>query len=44
MKETVLCAIFLNLYKAYGALDIERCLDILAGYGVGPRTIRILWT
>ena len=44
MRETVLHAIFLDLRKAYYALGGERCLDILAGYGLGPRTIRILQT
>ena len=44
MRETVLHAIFLYLHKAYGALDREICLDILAGYGLGPRKIRILRT
>ena len=44
MKETVLHAIFLDLPKAYNALDRDRCLDILVGYGVGPRTLRILRT
>ena len=44
MRETVLHYIFLDLLKAYDALDRERRLDILAEYGVGPRTIRILRT
>ena len=44
MRDRVLHGIFLNIIKAYGALNRERCLDILAGYGVGPRTIRIIWT
>ena len=44
MRETVLCSIFLGLRKAYNALDRYICLDILAGCGVGPRTIRILRT
>ena len=42
MKETVLHAIFLNLRKAYNALGRDRYLNILAGYIVGPRTLRIL--
>ena len=42
MRDMVLHAIFLDLCKSYDALDRENCLDILAGYGVGPRTIRIL--
>ena len=44
MRETVLHAIFLNLRNSYDALDRDRCLDILVGYGVGPRTLHILWT
>ena len=34
--------IFLDLHKAYGALDRSRCLDILEGYGVGPRAWQLL--
>ena len=36
MTEEVLYEIFLDLHKAYDALDRNRCLDILAAYGVGP--------
>ena len=42
--ETFLHSIFLNLRKAYGSLDRERCLDILAGYGMVPRTLYIMCT
>ena len=42
MGETVLHTIFLELRKAYNALDRDRCLDILAGYEVVPRKFRIL--
>ena len=38
--------IFLDLHKAYDALDRSRCLDILEGYGVVPRAriiIRAYW-
>ena len=34
--------IFLELHKAYDALDRSRCLEILEGYGVGPRARRLL--
>ena len=44
MRETVLHSIFLDLRKAYNYLDRYQCLDILAGYGVGPRTLCILQT
>ena len=42
-REEVLYSILINLRKAYDALDRDRCLDIMAGYGGGPRTLRILW-
>ena len=42
MREEVLYEIFLDLHKAYDALDRDRCLDILAAYGVGPWAIRLL--
>ena len=36
--------IFLDLTKAYDALDRSRCLYILEGYGVGPSPRRLLKT
>ena len=42
MREEDLHAIFLDLKKAYDALYRSRCLDILEGYGVGPRALRLL--
>ena len=44
LMEEVLYVIFLDLYKAYDALDRSRCLEILEGYGVGPRACRLLRT
>ena len=44
MKEEVLYMIFLDLHKAYDDLDRSRCLDILEGYGMGPRARRLLGT
>ena len=29
--------------KAYESLDMSRSLEILEGYGVGPRARRLLW-
>ena len=40
MRDTVLRFIFLDMHKADDALDRDQCLDILEGYGVGPRTLR----
>ena len=36
--------IFLDLHKAYDALDRSKCLEILEGYGVPPRAWRLLQT
>ena len=36
--------IFLELTKAYDALDRSRCLEILEGYSVGPNVRRLLKT
>ena len=44
MREEVLYVIFLDLTKAYDALDRSRCLDILEVYGVGPNARRLLNT
>ena len=37
MREEFLYVIFLDLTKAYDALDWSRSLEILKGYGVGDR-------
>ena len=42
MREEVLYVIFMDLTKAYDALDRSRCLGILEGYGVGPGARRLL--
>ena len=42
MREEVLYVIFLDLTKAYDALDRSRRLEILKGYGVGDRVRRLL--
>ena len=36
--------IFLDLKKAYDASDRSRCLEVLEGYGVGPRARGLLQT
>ena len=42
MKEVLLYKIFLDLQKAYGALDRDRCLDIMSGYGMSPWEIYLI--
>ena len=44
MREEVLYVIFLDLTKAYDALDGSSCLEIMEGYGVGPSARRLLTT
>ena len=43
MREAVLHAIFLYLHKAYDDFDRSMFLDILEGYGVGPRVLCLLF-
>ena len=44
MREAVLFDVFLDLQKAYDTMDWDRCLEIIAAYGVGPRALRLLQT
>ena len=43
MREEVIYVIFLDLTKAYDALDRSRSLEIFEGYGVGQQVRRLLW-
>ena len=42
IREEVVYEVFIKIRKAYDALDREWCLEILMGYGVGPRIKKIL--
>ena len=42
LRQTPLYGLFLDLKKAYDAMDRERCIEILVAYGVGPNMIRLL--
>ena len=44
MRKEFLSKVFLDLWKAYDALDQERALNLLAAYEVGPMTVRLLQT
>ncbi len=41
VDQEPLYQIYLDLRKAYDALDRGRCLEILAGYRVGPNLLRL---
>ena len=42
IEQEALYGIFIDLRKAYDAMDRERCLEILAAYGVGPKMCRLI--
>ena len=42
MREEILYEVLINLWKFYDDLYRERCMDILVGFGIGPRTERII--
>ena len=42
IREAVLHTIYLNLHKAYDALDRSRCLKTMKVYGMDPRSLRLL--
>ena len=44
IEQTPLYGIFVDLRKAFDAMDRKRTLDILADRGVGPKTLRLIRT
>ena len=41
-EQTPLYGIFTNLPKAFDSIDRGRCLEVLAGYGTGPKMLRLI--
>jgi hypothetical protein len=39
LEQEPFCGVFLDLKKAFNAMDRESCLLILEGYGAGPNMI-----
>jgi hypothetical protein len=47
VEQEPLYQIFVDLCKAYNHLNREKCLEIMTGYGVGPKLLRLqtqFWT
>ena len=42
LQQTPLFGVFIDLKKAYDAMDRERCILILKGYGTGVRAMRLI--
>ena len=42
LQQTPLFGVFIDLKKAYDAMDRERCIQILKGYGAGERAMRLI--
>ncbi|EJK77954.1 hypothetical protein THAOC_00175, partial [Thalassiosira oceanica] len=44
LKQRPLYGIFIDLRKVYDAMDRDRCMEIVEGYGVGPNMMRLIQT
>ena len=42
VEQAPLFGIFIELRKAYDAMDKERCIDICVEAGVGPNAVRLI--
>jgi hypothetical protein len=41
VKQEPLYQVFVDLHKAYSHLNCTKCLEIMTGYGVGPKLLRL---
>ena len=41
IEQVPLYGVFIDLCKAYEAMDRRRCLKILKAYGVGPKMLKV---
>ena len=42
IEQVPLYGVFIDLRKAYDAIDRGRCLEILKAYGVGPKMLKVI--
>ena len=42
IEQVPLYGVFIDLQKAYDAMDRGRCLEILEAYGVGPKMLKVI--
>ncbi len=42
LEQSPLYRIFIDLRKAFNAMDCERCLDLPQSYGVGPNMLQLI--
>ena len=42
LEQQAFYGVFLDLKKAYDAMDRERCIELPKGYGVGPRMMAMI--
>ncbi len=42
MEQGPLYGIFIDLQKAFDSMDRGRCLEVLKGYGAGPKMLRLI--
>ena len=44
LEQVPFYGVFIDLKKAFDAMDWEGCILILEGHGAGPNMVRLVWT